>query len=198
MQRSDTIPDTHRTATGSPEHKTAPAMAGTARALAGVLALFWICSPALALPASPRQGGAAHFLQGVPVFWPYHAGLMITGFVLLFSGIIVAHYHKTGNWYRTHALLQTCGAACIIAGMAIGVYMVSLSGLPHLRNSHEVLGVVTGILVVVTLVLGYSIRRVQRKAPVRAAHRWMGRLIIVLMALTMLLGAFVLSLLLGV
>ena len=186
-----------KTATDIPEQEAVRDRTGILWILTGVVVLAGICCPVLALPASGGPGGAAQFLQGVPVFWPYHAGLMITGFVLLFSGMVIAHFHMTGNWYRSHAILQTCGAACIVAGMTVGAYMVWLSGLPALKNSHEILGVVTGSLVIVTLLLGYSIRRVHRKKPVRAGHRWMGRLVIVLMALTMVLGLIVLSLLLG-
>jgi len=76
--------------------------------------------------------------------------------------------------------------------------MVTLSGLPSLGNIHEILGVVTGFLILVTLVLGYSIRRITHaKNTVRQGHRWLGRVVICLMALTMILGIFFLSLLLG-
>ncbi len=163
--------------------------------LALVLAL--VCGPALALPTPPPGAGAGHFDQGITVYWPYHASLMATGFILLFSGFIVARYHKTKNWYKTHALLQVCGGACIIAGMAVGVYMVTLSGFPPLRNIHEILGVTTVFLVIIALVLGYSVRRVHTaKTVVRISHRWLGRIVIGLMAVTIVLGIYFLSLIL--
>ena len=158
------------------------------------IALF--SGEALALPPGPH-GGASHFGQGIPVFWPYHAGLMIAGFLLLLTGFFVARYHKTKNWSRTHAVLQVCGAACVIAGITVGVYMVALSGLPSLVNIHEILGAATGLLILVTLVLGYSFQRITHaKNTVRQGHRWLGRIVICLMALTMIFGIYFLSLLL--
>jgi len=161
-----------------------------------VPALAAICCPALALPLTAPHG-AGYFDQGIGVYWPYHATLMITGFILLFAGFMVARYHKTKDWYKTHTILQVCGGACILAGIAVGVYMVTLSGLPSFRNIHEIFGIVTGILVIIALLLGYSVRRVHTaKTVVRTSHRWLGRITIALMAVTIVLGIFFLSLIL--
>jgi uncharacterized membrane protein YozB (DUF420 family) len=161
-----------------------------------VLALAAVCCPALALsPTAPP--GAGYFDQGIGIYWPYHATLMLTGFILLLTGFIVARYHKTKDWYKTHTILQVCGGACILAGIAVGVYMVMLSGLPPLRNIHEIFGIVTGILVIIALLLGYSVRRVHTtKTVVRTSHRWLGRITIALMAVTIVLGIIFLSLIL--
>jgi len=157
-----------------------------------------LCGPARAL-ASPSGSGVGQFAQGVPVYWPYHVLLMSTGFVLLVAGFIIARFHKTRNWYKTHAILEGCGGACIVAGVCVGIYMVARSGLPHLQNTHEILGVTTVLLVITTIALGYSIKRVitAAKKIVRPGHRWLGRIVIVLMAITIIFGIFMLSLILG-
>jgi hypothetical protein len=161
------------------------------------LPLAFVCGPVLALPPSPPGAGAAYFDQGIGVYWPYHATFMLTGFILLLTGFIVARYHKTKDWYKTHTILQVCGGACILAGITVGVYMVTLSGLPSFRNIHEVFGIITGFLVIIALVLGYSVRRVHTtKNVVRTSHRWLGRITIALMAVTIILGIFFLSLIL--
>ncbi|MGB7788168.1 cytochrome b561 domain-containing protein [Methanoregula sp.] len=156
-----------------------------------------VCAPALALPAPVPGGGPGHFDQGIPVYWPYHAILMSMGFILLVAGLIVARYHKTGNWYKSHVILQATGAACIIIGLFIGIYMVALSGFPHLRNIHEILGVTLGALVVITLLIGWSIRRVNTaKTGIRTGHRWLGKIVIGLMIINILLGLLFLSIIL--
>jgi len=156
-----------------------------------------VCGAALAQPAPPPDGRVGHFDQGIPVYWPYHAILMSAGFVLLFSGFMVARFHKTGNWYKTHRLLETTGAACIVSGLFVGVYMVALSGFPHLRNIHEVLGAVAGIVLIATLALGYSITRAGKSGKVvRKSHRWLGRTTLTLIAINIALGVFFLSMIL--
>lgn len=159
---------------------------------AGVLAM--LCGPVLAQPAPSPGAGAGSLSQGILVYWPYHVLLMSAGFILLVAGFIIARYHKTGNWYNTHKLLETAGGACIIAGLVVGISMVALSGLPHLRNIHEIFGVTTVFLVIVTIALGISIRRAQAsKNAIRASHRWLGRILAGLMVITIILGLLVLS-----
>ncbi len=162
------------------------------------MVLLMLCGSALALPPSPSSGaGAGHFNQGIPVYWPYHVLLMSAGFILFIAGVIVARFRKTGNWYKTHMIIEGCGGACIIAGLFIGVYMVALSGLPHLRNIHEILGMTIGILVIITIPLGYFIKRAnESKKVIRMSHRWLGRIIVGLMGINILLGLLFLSILL--
>jgi hypothetical protein len=159
-----------------------------------ILALF--CGPAFALPSA--TGRAVQFNQGIPVYWPYHVLFISMGFILLVAGFIVARLHKTGNWYKTHMILQTAGGASVITGLFIGIYMVAVSGFPHLRNIHEILGVTIGILLIITITLGYFIRRINKsKNAVRISHRWLGRISLALMAVNIALGLLFLSILLG-
>jgi len=163
--------------------------------LISVLAVaFILSSSARAFPFPPPANG---FDQGITVYWPYHVFFMVTGFILLGTGFYIARYHKTSRWYRNHLIFQTCGATSIITGLGIGVYMVALSGFPHLKNIHEILGVATGVMVIATLSLGYSIKRVNtQKNTVRFTHRWMGRTVLCLMIVTIAFGLFFLSLIL--
>ena len=171
------------------------------RIFSGILVAFVlavVCGSAVALPIPKSGGGSGQFNQGIPVYWPYHALLMSTGLILLVAGFFVARFRKTGNWYKTHMIVEVTGGACMIAGLVIGIYMVTVSGLPHLRNIHEILGVATGILVILTIIVGYSIRRVNRsKNVIRMSHRWLGRISIVLMVVNIILGILFLSVILG-
>lgn len=107
-----------------------------------------LCGSVVALPSAQQDTGAGNFDQGIAVYWPYHVLLMSAGFILLVTGLIIARYHKTGHWYRTHLILGGIGGACIIAGIFVGIYMVALSGFPQLHNIHEILGITTGTLVI--------------------------------------------------
>jgi hypothetical protein len=159
--------------------------------------LVIVCAPVLAL-APPPGGGFARFSQGIPVWWPYHAALMVTGFILLAAGFITAHYHKTKNWFRTHKILQITGAFSIFAGIFVGVSMVTLSDFPHLTNLHEQAGLAIGILRPIMIILGFSIFRVKKSMnTVRKSHRWLGRALIALILINIVLGVTTLLLILG-
>ena len=156
-----------------------------------------VCGSALAQPTPSSSGGAGHFNQGIPVYWPDHAILMSAGFILLGSGFVIARFHKTKNWYKTHMILETIGGACVIIGLFIGIYMVTLSGLPHLRNIHEMLGAIVVIILIITMTLGYFIKRASKsKNVVRISHRWLGRISLILIAINIALGFLFLSMIL--
>ena len=148
--------------------------------------------------APPPRVGSGHINEGIPVYWPFHVLLITTGFVLLVAGLIAARYHKTRNWYKTHVILQLAGVAGIIGGVVVGIYMVARSGMPHLINIHEILGVTIGVLVIVAIIIGYCIKRAQAsKNSVRLSHRWLGRIAIALVIFNIILGVFFLSKLLN-
>ena len=160
--------------------------------------MVMVCAPVFAQPPHPPGGSFGQFSQGIPVFWPYHAALMVTGFILLATGLITARYHRTKNWFRTHKILQIAGAVCIYAGIFIGVYMVTLSGFPHQMNLHEQAGLAIGILLPVMILLGFSIFRVKKSMnTVRMSHRWLGRGLIALIGINIVLGILTLKLILG-
>jgi hypothetical protein len=155
------------------------------------------CWSVLALPPSSSESRVGQFNQGIPVYWPYHVLLISIGFILVVAGFIFVKFHKTGNWYKNHWILETSGVICIFAGLFIGVYMVALSGLPHLSNIHEIVGIIIGILVIITIPLGYFIKRANKsKKVIRMSHRWLGRIIFTLLVINIGLGLFFLSIVL--
>ena len=94
-------------------------------------------------------------------------------------------------------IFEIAGGSFIIAGLFIGVYMVTLSGLPHFRNIHEILGVAIGILIIITIIVGYFIKRITKsKTEIRTSHRWLGRISIALILINIVLGLLTLSMIL--
>lgn len=153
------------------------------------LVLCIVCSPAIAHSAAEMGISLDHYDLGIPVYWPFHAFLMSTGFVLLLSGLVVMRSHKTSNWYRSHMILQSMGGIFAIGGIVISFFMVSLSGVPHLRYTHGILGVSTIILIAGMLLLGYQIyKNPTTQAKIRTTHRWVGLTSIALVAVNILLG----------
>jgi cytochrome b561 len=169
------------------------------RIFSGILVpiiLTMVCSSAQAQSASASRG-FVYVDQGISVYWPYHALLMTTGFILLVVGFAVVRLRKTPQWYKTHMTLEISGGICIIAGLFVGIYMVTLSGFPHLHNIHEILGVIIAILLIITIVLGSLIKRTKEsKKVIRMSHRWLGRISLALIVINIILGFLFLSIIL--
>lgn len=148
-----------------------------------------ICQPTGAHETAGPGAIPDQFARGIPVYWPYHASLMTAGLVLLLSGFVVMRYHKTGNWYRGHELLQTAGGLSAVTGLVLAVTMVNLSGIGHFGTIHGIIGVVTIALLVTTLLIGfYLIRTRGVKPPIRRSHRWLGGISIGMVAMNIALG----------
>ena len=126
--------------------------------------------------------------------WPYHAFLVILGFLLLVWGMTVARRKEKG-WLKKHKLLGISGASVAVAGMLMAVYMISAASQEHFRVPHAYLGSLVILLLVVTPSLGLLQLKTSRenKAKIRRVHRIFGRTALLLMALNMLFGMLILS-----
>lgn len=153
-----------------------------------ILAVAMLCTPVFAHPAA--ETGAAPYQSdtGIPVWWPYHAMLMSAGTVLLVAGMVAMRLRNRPGRLATHRKLQTAGAVFMTAGLAVAVYMITVSGVPHLAVTHDQLGAVAFILVIITLVIGYCIITPPPKIRARKIHPWAGRVAIALAVINVILG----------
>ncbi len=122
---------------------------------------------------------------------PIHAALMVTAFFcFLVSALLPILGTRLKGWYRLHTWISGAGAVMMIFALGISYAMVSLSGGPNFRVPHAYLGMI--ILAVLLLVLGLAFIRKSvksdQKKQVRAIHLWLGRLLVILMALNILAG----------
>jgi hypothetical protein len=126
----------------------------------------------------------------VPALWPYHAVLMIAGFLLLTTGMLIARYMKREQWWlKAHKTMGISGALFVISGLFMAIYMVSSSTGVHFRVPHTYLGVIIIIFVGMTPILGYAqLKSESRGMKIRTIHRWSGRITLVLMFITILSG----------
>ena len=95
-------------------------------------------------------------------------------------------------------ILGSFGGILAVAGIVVSVTMVSLSGAPHLRYAHDILGAVTIFLILCTLLLGCLMnRKLKGKKGIRSVHRWLGRFSIVLVAVNIVLGISMMTMVLA-
>ncbi len=124
--------------------------------------------------------------------WPVHAALMTAGFLLSLTGVLFPAFRKGApGWFRYHTRFAAAGVILTLIGICIAFFMVSISGGPNIRVPHAGLGLLVLAFLITTPALGLLRSRFgKRTLSVLAAHRWMGRALLVLMAITILSGLF--------
>ncbi len=161
-----------------------------------VVAILW---PAATAHSAAQMGlPPDQYDKGIPVYWPYHAGLMSAGLLFLLAGFIVMHYHRTVSWYRSHMILQSAGGTLAIAGLVSSYSMVAISGAPHFRYLHDILGIITVLIIISMIVLGFAVNGPFREnTHARTTHRWIGRFAIILVIVNIVLGVTMMSMVLA-
>ena len=157
-----------------------------------------------------RKGGATISLTGgqtsargetgqqrdlYALLYPVHGVLMATAFVLLFLGMLFPRYFKRKKWWlKTHRRINIAGSSTGVVGVGMAVYMISQTTQVHLRVLHSYIGLITITLMIFTPFLGHfmlKIRKVPGRAKkARAFHRWIGRVTLLFLAATIVLGLF--------
>jgi hypothetical protein len=148
--------------------------------------------PASSGPASGRPAARRRSISGILAFVLPHALPMVLSFVLMTTGMLVARYGKKNKkWLAIHKPLGGGGALLGIVGLGFGFRMVALSTGMHFRVFHSWLGLSALVLAMAAPILGQAMFKVKKnKAEVRKLHRWVGRLAIILMALTIISGLY--------
>jgi hypothetical protein len=119
-----------------------------------------------------------------------HALLLGLSFVCLSGAMLISRYFKKRRWWlKTHRLLGAGGAVLGAGGVAAMTVMLSLLSASHLRILHAYLGLLTLAGMLAAPLLGLRILRSRGSRPVlRGLHRWLGRSVILAMAVTIVLG----------
>jgi hypothetical protein len=164
----------------------------------GELTIIWALGPDDDFDSqhSERGAGTINFATGeseeieIPSFWIIHATLMVLGSILMLMGMIIARYYKdTTWWFKRHKRIAPAGAAFAIAGLVMGFIMVQMSSGQHFRVPHAFVGLFAIIFALITPTLGLAQFKIKKnKKKIRAAHRWSGRITIILMFLNILFG----------
>jgi hypothetical protein len=164
----------------------------------GELTIIWALGPNDDFDSqhSERGAGKIDFGEGtseeidIPSFWIIHASLMILGFIFMLTGMIIARFYKdTMWWFKIHKRIAPAGSVLSIAGLVMGLIMVSMGSGEHFRIPHAIVGLIAVIFAIITPTLGLAQFKIKKnKKKIRAAHRWSGRITITLMFLNILFG----------
>jgi hypothetical protein len=164
----------------------------------GELKIIWALGPNDDFDSqhSERGAGRIDFVTGesseidIPSFWIIHASLMVLGFLLMFIAMIIARFYKdTTWWFKRHKLIAPLGAGIAVLGLIMGFIMVQMSSGQHFRVPHAFVGLFAVIFAIITPILGKAQFKIKKnKKKIRAAHRWSGRITIIMMFLNILFG----------
>jgi len=115
---------------------------------------------------------------------------MSASFVLMLLGMIFMRLKQKKWRVNVHKKMNLIGTILGIAALGIAVYMISASYGLHFSVAHSIIGIVTLALLIINPIIGYVMLKTNKwnKNTLRALHRWNGRAVISLMALTIIAG----------
>jgi hypothetical protein len=123
------------------------------------------------------------------MFFPLHILLMAIATLGIITGVGAAiFFRKKSNWLKIHKLLNFFSISGMSAGIIMAVIYVSEAGGKHIDGLHQIIGSAAFILAAVTLSLGFYQFKVKNKSAVRTAHRFLGRISLVLLLTAIMLG----------
>jgi hypothetical protein len=119
-----------------------------------------------------------------------HVSLMVTGFLLMAAGVGIAMFLRQKRWWlKFHKTIGVTGVACLVAGFATAVAMVSQSGDGQFKAPHAWMGLATLLVAVAAPIVGQLQFKIRSKTqPLRLAHRWAGRVTLAMTFLAALSG----------
>jgi K+-sensing histidine kinase KdpD len=123
--------------------------------------------------------------------WVWHALLMTTGFIcIITAGLLPVYGKRIAGWYRIHVASAVIGSILVILAVSMVFAVPYLSAIPSAFFIHVILGVLLVLSLLTALLFALLRSRVagSRKATMRTAHLWMGRVFIVLVVINILLG----------
>ena len=119
---------------------------------------------------------------------------MGVSFLLILSGMMISRYGKKKKWWlKTHRAFGSIGSIGAVAALILAVVMISITHGYHLSNTHGIFGLITVVLLLVTPFMGYWMTSPKGGSPevkkkLRVIHRWIGRVTLLLMAVTIIFG----------
>jgi hypothetical protein len=125
----------------------------------------------------------------IPVLWPFHAILMVLGFIFMLKAIIIAHFLRKENWWlKAHKTINSLAVIFALLGLSMAVYMVTEAETGHFRVPHAFLGIVTIIFVIISPSLGFAQFKAGGKKSIKTAHKIFGYLTLILMLIMIVSG----------
>jgi hypothetical protein len=144
---------------------------------------------------SSWKGRALRIRSGLPltVILPIHYSSMSLAFAIMAFIGYIARYEKGKRWWlKTHRALGVAAASIGVFGIGTAVYMVSITTGMHIRVVHSYFGLLSAAVLITSPILGFGFLKgkKERKLLYRKLHRWIGRIALLMILATIVLGLF--------
>jgi hypothetical protein len=121
---------------------------------------------------------------------------MITATLGIIAGVSAAmFFRKKKSWLPIHKYFNSYSLLGICAGMMMAVIYVTGSSGKHIDGLHQLIGFTAFNFAVATLLLGFYQFKAKNKSAVRIAHRWLGRLSLLMFLTAILWGLMLINIL---
>lgn len=126
------------------------------------------------------------------MFFTLHILLMAISTLGIIAGVSAAmFFRKKKNWLKIHKTVNLISSIGAAAGIVMVFIYITSTGGEHFDGLHQIIGLTAFISAAVTMFLGFYQFKAKNKPAIRASHRWLGRL-----SLLMFLTAIILELIL--
>jgi hypothetical protein len=123
------------------------------------------------------------------MFFILHIFLMATASLGIFAGVSAAmFFRKNKNWLKFHKTVNSFSFGGMSVGIITAFIYVSISGGRHIDGFHQIAGLTAFILASITMMAGFYQFKAKNKPAVRKAHRWLGRLSLLIFLTAITLG----------
>ena len=126
-----------------------------------------------------------------------HISFMVLAVLSSAVGIVIARYYKkkTKSWMKIHKTLGIASSFSFIVGFVFAFIMLGGFSGYHFTNLHSYLGLSTIVLSLCNGTLGLIMTGKKAssstKKKIRSIHRWVGRIALIMMLLTIFFGLVV-------
>lgn len=129
------------------------------------------------------------------MFFPLHILFMAIVTAGITTGVSAAvFFRKNKNWLKIHKTFNSFSLGGIAAGIIMAFIYISSTGGEHLDGRHQIIGLAAFITALITLFLGFYQFKAKNKSAARTAHRWFGRLSLLLLLTAITLGLVLINL----
>ncbi|PKN37437.1 MAG: hypothetical protein CVU62_10645 [Deltaproteobacteria bacterium HGW-Deltaproteobacteria-2] len=128
------------------------------------------------------------------MFFSLHILLMATSTLGIIAGVSAAmFFRKKKNWMKIHKtfnLISSIGAA---AGIVMVFIYITSTGDEHFDGVHQIIGLIAFTAAFITMFLGFYQFKAKNKPAIRATHRWLGRLSLLMFLTAIIMGLILIN-----